>query len=286
MEYWWVNQGHTYAAERQGGYLWAPRSGHHHHERMAEIHADDVIFSYVHRHIVAVSVAMSDTEHGDRPEELRGDDAWGRAGYRALVDYHDVDPHLSIPSVVDSLRPLLPVKPAKYSPLDVNDEGNQGYLYPLPQDAGDFLLNAVSPFLVPGVERRFRHGGSATTLSAIVDADVTALEAEWTGIEGGSTSALVNKYERDRHLREAAITIHGKICMACGFDFRKTYGPHGQDFIEVHHVRPLFTLGGDTVVIPQTDMVVLCANCHRMVHRKLNDPLSLKAVRKLLVENA
>lgn len=60
----------------------------------------------------------------------------------------------------------------------------------------------------------------------------------------------------------------GKLaCEACGFDFEATYGAHGTGFIECHHTQPLHTLepGSRTKL---KDLVLLCANCHRMVHAK------------------
>jgi len=51
----------------------------------------------------------------------------------------------------------------------------------------------------------------------------------------------------------------------CGFDFGMTYGSVGQGYIEVHHVLPLHASG--PVLTRLTDLVLLCSNCHRMIHR-------------------
>ncbi|RSV14514.1 HNH endonuclease [Sphingomonas sp. ABOLH] len=42
----------------------------------------------------------------------------------------------------------------------------------------------------------------------------------------------------------------------------------GQLNIEVHHVKPVHTLKPGSKV-RLTDLVLLCANCHRMAHRRL-----------------
>ena len=56
--------------------------------------------------------------------------------------------------------------------------------------------------------------------------------------------------------RRKAIEIHGSTCIACGFDFEKTYGTHGKGFIEVHHIKPLSTYDGKEVnVDPYKDLV-------------------------------
>ncbi|PGQ44865.1 HNH endonuclease, partial [Bacillus thuringiensis] len=76
------------------------------------------------------------------------------------------------------------------------------------------------------------------------------------------------KYERNIKNRKKAIEIHGLNCYACGFNFEEIYGERGKDFIEIHHIKPLSTLEEAIVIDPETDLVPLCANCHRMVHRR------------------
>lgn len=98
--------------------------------------------------------------------------------------------------------------------------------------------------------------------------------------EGAVSRVLVNKYERDPRNRRAAIALHGKICMACGFNFRETYGELGDDYIVVHHVTPVSAMGEDYVVDPEKDLVTICANCHAMVHRR-NPPLSINELKSL-----
>jgi 5-methylcytosine-specific restriction protein A len=88
-----------------------------------------------------------------------------------------------------------------------------------------------------------------------------------TYTEGAVTRVEVNRYERDRAARAACIAHHGTICAACGFDFEVIYGKLGRDFIHVHHLREISTLGPDYKVDPVTELRPLCANCHSMVHR-------------------
>ena len=61
----------------------------------------------------------------------------------------------------------------------------------------------------------------------------------------------------------------GYVCQVCGFDFATHYGERGKGFIEAHHLTPLHVLPEGKVVSldPVKDFAVLCANCHRMVHR-------------------
>ena len=99
--------------------------------------------------------------------------------------------------------------------------------------------------------------------------------------EGGERVFLSVRRERDRFLRESALKIHGYDCMACGFNYEQCYGEIGKDFIEVHHVVPLAS-SGETDTNPKTDLVVLCANCHRMVHRRKDICLSIQELKNYI----
>ena len=76
------------------------------------------------------------------------------------------------------------------------------------------------------------------------------------------------RIERKRSLVKKAKKVHGYVCQVCGFNFEKKYGEIGREFIEAHHLTPLWTLKGQKVALdPKNDFAVLCANCHRMIHR-------------------
>jgi hypothetical protein len=81
-----------------------------------------------------------------------------------------------------------------------------------------------------------------------------------------------------RHL-ETAKRAQGATCAACGFDFGKTYGAHGADFIELHARHAMKERG--RVVLGAQDFVPLCANCHRMIHAGPR-PLSVEELREII----
>src|ERR1700730_7855878 len=62
---------------------------------------------------------------------------------------------------------------------------------------------------------------------------------------------------------------NGTRRQACDFDFLKVYGQIGKGFIEAHHLRPIASLDLGIAVSYESakDFAVLCANCHRMIHR-------------------
>jgi len=101
-----------------------------------------------------------------------------------------------------------------------------------------------------------------------------------TYTEGGIRVRISKSIERSPRLRQLALDIHGYKCQVCDFDFELTYGYWGKEFAEVHHIKPLSELKGeDYQTDPKNDLAVLCANCHRMVHRKKGITLSIKELK-------
>ena len=97
--------------------------------------------------------------------------------------------------------------------------------------------------------------------------------------EGDEQVFISVRRERNSTLRKNALDIHGYNCRACGFNFEECYGEIGKGFIEVHHVVPL-AKAGERETNPETDLVVLCANCHRMVHKRKGVCLSIPGIKK------
>lgn len=119
-------------------------------------------------------------------------------------------------------------------------------------------------------------GATYTEADAAVDVDGIKLEYEvW---EGEKSARLTSHYERNPALRAEAVRVHGTSCKACGFNFEVEYGTQGRDYIEVHHLVPVSALSVPALVNARTDMTVLCSNCHRMIHRYPDKPLTVEQV--------
>lgn len=109
--------------------------------------------------------------------------------------------------------------------------------------------------------------------------------------EGRRKTVSSQVYERSKLLRDKAIEYYTKdgsiVCEACGFDFYKIYGDIGRGYIEIHHQKPIFqyeeTDFSRLVTEALKDLIPLCSNCHRMVHRKKDKPLSLHELKQILV---
>ena len=118
-------------------------------------------------------------------------------------------------------------------------------------------------------------------LDQTVRQDIETIESE-NFTEGGMSLRLVNYFERNPELRARAIRIHKTTCQACGFNFESKYG---KDFIEVHHINPVSRNLEKIIVDPEKDLVVVCSNCHRMIHRNKMKILSLEDLRELIKNN-
>ena len=107
------------------------------------------------------------------------------------------------------------------------------------------------------------------------------LESESFGQDGAEKGRYTTYYERKPFNRERAIEIHGLVCMACGIDFSEKYGEWGAGYIQVHHNKPISETG-PMLINPETDLSVVCPNCHAMIHRKRGRTLTVEEVKALL----
>ena len=72
------------------------------------------------------------------------------------------------------------------------------------------------------------------------------------------------------------------FCEICGFNFKAAYGKVGEGFIEAHHKVSLSSTSKEHVVKP-SDLMMVCPNCHRMLHRQVNGKyMSIKQLQKAL----
>lgn len=99
--------------------------------------------------------------------------------------------------------------------------------------------------------------------------------------EGAKMRIEVNRYERDRRNRAAALAIHGHRCMACDTDMAERYGSVAEGLIEVHHLVPISKLGDGYIINPKSDLVPLCPDCHSVAHRR-SPPYSIKELQNML----
>lgn len=76
------------------------------------------------------------------------------------------------------------------------------------------------------------------------------------------------RIERNQKLSKKVKAIKGLKCEVCDFTYSDKYVGIKSDYIEAHHLIPFSRLEDKVVPLdPKSDFAVLCADCHRMIHR-------------------
>jgi len=86
--------------------------------------------------------------------------------------------------------------------------------------------------------------------------------------EGTKKQIIVNAYERNTKARKECLEYYGYQCKICNFNFEKAYGEIGKDFIHVHHIVDISTIGENYKIKPIKDLIPVCPNCHAMLHKR------------------
>lgn len=102
--------------------------------------------------------------------------------------------------------------------------------------------------------------------------------------EGARVPVYHLRLERDpriaRQKKDEVQRLTGKLaCECCEFDFAAFYGPIGESFAECHHRKWLSkTPAGKSRLTRTADLAIVCANCHRMLHK--DEKLTVEKLRK------
>ena len=119
----------------------------------------------------------------------------------------------------------------------------------------------------------------------IVGMFLSLLDIEQTNedkhFEGGLSRVETNRYERNPVNRQLCLAANGYTCKICGFDFEKTYGTIGHNFIHVHHIVPVSKQNDVYEIDPIHDLIPVCPNCHAMLHRS-DPPMLPKELEEVL----
>lgn len=121
------------------------------------------------------------------------------------------------------------------------------------------------------VERLIRQGIAEGDLQTFAPTEEEEFGDDFSAPEGRLLMRRHRARERNKSLRKKKIASvlqsGGQLaCEACGFDFEGVYGDRGAGYIECHHVLPLHVAGEGRTKL--SDLALICANCHRMIHRR------------------
>jgi MoxR-like ATPase len=128
-QYWWVNQGQSYAVEREGDYLWAGKYDRRgltipHHETMLALEIGDCVLHYANGAIRALGVVTAKAAETSRPT-IRQPEAGTSDGYLAAIRYFELAEPIKLSEIPDDLRL------SGEAPFTQQGSVKQGYLYPL-----------------------------------------------------------------------------------------------------------------------------------------------------------
>jgi hypothetical protein len=106
------------------------------------------------------------------------------------------------------------------------------------------------------------------------DSDLERLRSEYRATRVG----------RSRRLRAKALALAAGKCAVCQRDFRDVLGGLGQRVLQVHHCKQLSMRHAPSVT-KLTDLVVVCANCHLLLHLDSTKAMTVDQLRELLKED-
>lgn len=111
--------------------------------------------------------------------------------------------------------------------------------------------------------------------------DIDVCNEDGLHVEGRRIEKKSIAYERSPLARRACLEHYGYKCVICGMDFGDKFGEEFSGLIEVHHLEPLSLSKEEHEIDPIKDLVPLCPNCHRMIHKKRDRPFTLEEMRTI-----
>ncbi len=101
--------------------------------------------------------------------------------------------------------------------------------------------------------------------------------------EGGLTLRTHKHRERNssaaKKLKKKALESKSIMCIGCKTNYYSIFGELGISVIECHHLIPLSSVS-HTGTTKSSELVLLCANCHRLVHSR-KEPLTIDELQSI-----
>jgi Zn finger protein HypA/HybF involved in hydrogenase expression len=128
----------------------------------------------------------------------------------------------------------------------------------------------------------------AVTLVSLTAEDVEGVEqavvscfAEESDIEGTKTEIRAIKTKRSRKLRDMAFKAADGVCCVCQRDYSKVLGGRGVRVLQVHHREQLSVRDAPSIT-KLSELAVVCANCHLLLHLDSGKALNIEELRAML----
>ena len=118
------------------------------------------------------------------------------------------------------------------------------------------------------------HVGESVSIPALARLDISAWEGEPIETSG-------YRPKRDRRLCDRALDNSRGVCSCCETDYSKILNGEGVRVLQVHHKKQ-FGYRDKPRLTKVSDLAVICANCHRLIHANLKQALPVEALRRRL----
>lgn len=230
---------------------------------------------------------------------------WSRDELILALDVYHNSPtarsNVTHPDIIALSRTLqeLPIHPVEYRPPNFRNPNGVSmklgnFLVYDPEYTGTGLPQGAK--LEKEVWSEFSHDiVKLNQAAALIRRNYTFLKSSGINIsmdqdeaeEGGVIFAMHKHYERDKSIikkkKNGVFAKHMALeCEVCNFDFAKIYGELGSEFAECHHTKPVASMKpGERTKLD--DLSIVCANCHRMLHREKN-LLSITSLKALITK--
>lgn len=287
MSFWLVNQGKSFKAEQQGGFIYAPKSNSKgqtlsHWSDVKKVRKGDVIFCNVKGNIKAIAIAMSNGYDSVIPDSIKGQ--WLENGYKADVEYHLLKKVLHFS---DYKYEYMEDIDLKNNPFAINGTAKMGYLYPMEERVAKIFVDKINEEEIGKLvfmtdyellEEFERVGEELEQFEEINRGAIKAYnEEELKLIENvkfnyepkiGYSKEKVLREKTDPKLKATRMELaHYECEIDCDHKtFTCSSGKH--QYLECHHIIPL-NAQKDFPSIKLDSMfniIALCPICHSQVH--------------------
>jgi len=130
------------------------------------------------------------------------------------------------------------------------------------------IISSTASVLWPNISRKERH-------------ERADQQPSMQAMEGTLTEVRMTRRGRSRRLRDAAFRRADGECGVCERNFARLMSGRGSRVLQVHHLKQL--AASDTPRITEVDdLVVVCANCHLLIHSDPKRALTPAELRRRL----
>lgn len=103
-------------------------------------------------------------------------------------------------------------------------------------------------------------------------------------LEGEPVEHTGYRRTRDRRLRDQAMSFANGVCAVCEIDYKAVLEGNGIRVLQVHHTAQLGYRDKPRLTKSE-DLVVVCANCHLLIHLNPKKALTVSKLKRLLHTN-